>query len=108
MNVIHIDGPFLQVDAQRELVKRIEALDESPDVIECLRDKVLYHAPEGVPYASTIGMPVEDPETGVVTTYCIGCFHCEYGARTHEGNERHDALVKELKLNDPATYGIAS
>ena len=102
---IMIDGPYLAVESQKALVKRIQALDETPDVIECLVDKVLYHAPEGVPHASTMGIHATDDD-GVEQVYCIGCYHCEYGARTHEGNDRVDALVKELALDDPATYGL--
>lgn len=106
---IMVDGDFNQNDAQRNLINFIDAMaDETEDVKECLRDKVLYHAPEGVPYANTIGMPVECPETGEVTTYCIGCYYCEYGARTHEGNERVKELVDELCLNLPSTYGVKS
>lgn len=106
MTAFMIDGPYLAVDAQKALVKRIQALDESPDVLECLVDKVLYHAPEGVPHASTMGFHTVDEETGEEEVWCIGCFHCEYGARTHDGNDRVDVLIKELALNDPATYGL--
>lgn len=103
---LFVDGDFNMVDRQKALIEKVRSSDYPDNIIGVLVDRIKYHAPAGVPYASTIGMPMYDDDGNYEGTCCVGCGWCEGGPLTQEEHEESIRLVKMMGLDDPTNYGV--